>query len=62
MSVLHLEADVKLPHDSLVVIAVHYTGSHADISYFRISLTSSLSLYKGFNNPSINIQSQEVSV
>ena len=31
MSVLHLEADVKLPHDSLVVIAVHYTGSHADI-------------------------------
>ena len=31
MLVLHLEADVKLPHDSLVVIAVHYTGSHADI-------------------------------
>ena len=40
MSVLHLEADVKLPHDSLVVIVVHCTA-HISTNiqvYFRISL------------------------
>ncbi len=35
MSVLHLEADVKLPHDSLVVIVVHCT---AHIPTFKFSL------------------------
>ena len=36
MSVLHLEADVKLPHDSLVVIAVHCCTAH--IPTFKFSL------------------------